>query len=201
MANESTLTTSSILERAKATLSRGPSGQSLDGISGDPNPSGGSGGSGATPAPEGHPPDHRRHGGRGGGEGEASGNEGNRGVSESAASSDSPFSQSSNILKTIADRFNAIRETNRAGAWRQFQKDLMDASPFICPTTIPYKDLISVVADIEKEIKGSSSVIGKSNEELLAEFLNGGGSIPVREEPVNEGDNQHVLPEAQPPES
>jgi hypothetical protein len=110
------------------------------------------------------------------------------------------FTASSNILETIATRFNQARENNRAGAWRQFQRDLMDASPFICPTLIPYKDLISVVADIEKEIKGSSSSqAGKSNEQLLADFLSGGsdlGLIPIPPAPdtldigsiVGEGD-------------
>ena len=93
-----------------------------------------------------------------------------------------PFTASSNILQDIAARFNAARELQKAGAWKQLQTDLMNASPFICPNLIPYKDLIQIVADIEKEIKGtSSSQTGKSNEQLLADFLNGGpdlGSIP-----------------------
>lgn len=92
-----------------------------------------------------------------------------------------PFSSSDNILKAIADRFNIARENGKAGAWKQLQTDLMNASPFICPTLIPYKDLIQIVADIEKEIKGSSSSqVGKSNEELMSDFLSGKGPIAIQ---------------------
>lgn len=57
----------------------------------------------------------------------------------------------------------------------------MHASPFICPAVIPYKDLISIVSEIEKEIKGGTSQAGKSNEEIMADFLSGGGSLVVAE--------------------
>ena len=88
------------------------------------------------------------------------------------------FATADNILKKIADRFNLAREEGKVQAWRQLQRDLMDASPFIVPIFIPYKDLIQIVADIEKEIKGSTSQAGKSNEELLADFLAGGVCLP-----------------------
>ena|SRR2546423_4006355 len=109
---------------------------------------------------------------------------------------ENPFTASSNILETIAARFNAARELQKAGAWKQLQTDLMNASPFICPALIPYKDLIQIVADIEKEIKGtSSSQTGKSNEQLLADFLSGGpdlGSIPPPP-PPNELDTTAIM--------
>lgn len=88
------------------------------------------------------------------------------------------FSTADNILKKIADRFNEAREIGKVQAWRQFQRDLMEASPYIVPIFIPYKDLVQLCADIEKEIKGSTSQVGKSNEELLADFLAGGASLP-----------------------
>ena len=88
------------------------------------------------------------------------------------------FTSADNVLKTIADRFNAAREEGKVVAWRQLQKDLMDASPWIVPVFIPYKDLIQIVADIEKEIKGTTSSVGRSNEEILADFLSGGASLP-----------------------
>jgi len=75
----------------------------------------------------------------------------------------------------------------------------MNASPFICPTLIPYKDLIQIVADIEKEIKGSSSnQTGKSNEELLSDFLNGTGTIQVKslDTPVMIGERDGEPPAA-----
>lgn len=91
----------------------------------------------------------------------------------------SPFEGSDNILKTIADRFIAARDLQKAPAWRQLQRDLMEASPYICPVIIPYKDLIQLVADIEKELKGTTQQTGRSNEEILASFLSGGDEIPV----------------------
>src|SRR2546423_1525833 len=42
---------------------------------------------------------------------------------------ENPFTASSNILETIAARFNAARELQKAGAWKQLQTDLMNASP------------------------------------------------------------------------
>jgi hypothetical protein len=90
-----------------------------------------------------------------------------------------PFKQSDNILQTIADHFVEARKLQKAEAWRQLQVDLMHASPFICPGVIPYKDLISIVSEIEKEIKGGTSQAGKSNEEIMADFLSGQGSLVV----------------------
>lgn len=99
-----------------------------------------------------------------------------------------PFQSADGVLKTIADRFNAAREQGKVGAWRQFQKDLMNASPFLVPILLPYKDLISIVAEIEKEIKGSTAQAGKSNEELLADFLSGNSSLGADiSSPVPEG--------------
>jgi L-cysteine desulfidase len=53
------------------------------------------------------------------------------------------------------------------------QTDLMNAMPYLVPVIIPLKDLLNLVADIEKEIKGSTVQAGKSNEELLREYLSG----------------------------
>lgn len=64
----------------------------------------------------------------------------------------------------------------------------MNASPFLVPILLPYKDLISIVAEIEKEIKGSTAQAGKSNEELLADFLSGNSSLGADiSSPVPEG--------------
>lgn len=55
----------------------------------------------------------------------------------------------------------------------------MAATPFICPHIIPYKDAISIISEVEKEIKGSNAQVGKSNEELMADFLTGGSALSV----------------------
>lgn len=84
-----------------------------------------------------------------------------------------------NILQTIADRFTSARSLQKAEAWRQLQMDLMNASPFLVPHLLPLKDLIGIVSEIEKEIKGGTAHQGKSNEEIMADFLSGDGSLIV----------------------
>jgi len=71
----------------------------------------------------------------------------------------------------------------------------MNASPHIVPILIPYKDLLSVVAEIEKEIKGSNAQAGRSNEELLTDFLSGGDMLgPISTpKPPAELDNSDIL--------
>lgn len=127
------------------------------------------------------------------GEAESRVAEGASGSSGAEGESAYPFSQSDNILQVIGKRWNEARDLNKAGAFRQLQRDLMTASPFLCPTLIPYKDLIQIVTDLEKEIKGSSSQVGKSNEELLANFLSSGNLIPISPSPepatINEGES------------
>jgi len=91
------------------------------------------------------------------------------------------------VIGYIFNRFNEVRELNKMGAWRQFQRDLGTAAPFIVPQLIPLKDLIAASAEIEDEIKGSSSQVGKSNEELLASFLSGGDDIHFHKLPQVEG--------------
>lgn len=120
-------------------------------------------------------------GGSGSGAKEAGGLTGDRELSKPPATLPAnPFTASSNILQDIAARFNYARETQKVGAWKQLQTDLMNASPFICPVLIPLKDLINIAQDIEKEIKGANTQVGKSNEVLLSEFLNGEGDIKVK---------------------
>lgn len=153
---------------------RRSSKQSVDGIISDPN----SGRKQAKESEQSSPPDQRGSSDSGSGEGQSS-SIASLGELSGAPSllptpdTNNPFVSGEGVLKTIADRFNAAREQNKVGAWRQFQKDLMNASPFLVPHLLPYKDLISIVSDIEKEIKGSNSTVGRSNEELLALFLSG----------------------------
>jgi hypothetical protein len=42
---------------------------------------------------------------------------------------------------------------------------------------LPYKDLIGALKDIEEFCKGSVGSVGRSNEEIIAEFLRGDGSL------------------------
>jgi hypothetical protein len=142
------------------------------------------------PKEQGNNPNRREHGERGTGKAQVESHERDRAIPQPPTSRPTvnPFTASSNILETIAQRFNSARELQKAGAWKQLQTDLMNASPFICPALIPYKDLIQIVADIEKEIKGSSSSqAGKSNEELLADFLSGKDDLGVKLPPPTQG--------------
>ena len=96
------------------------------------------------------------------------------------APENNPFLTGDHILKAIMDKFVELREQQKVGAWKQLQSDLMRAAPFIVPHIIPLKDVIQIAADIEKEIKGSTAQVGRSNEELLSDFLNGGDTIQLR---------------------
>src|SRR5438445_2219192 len=196
MAYESVLTPEQI-RRLKALDSGRAGSQGVDGIRRDPNRER------TPPAPQpqkeqGSSPQRRDDGPSRVREAEKGSPPGDRKLQQPPAKG-SPFTATDNILKAIADRFNAAREFQKAGAWKQLQTDLMNASPFICPTLIPYKDLIQIVADIEKEIKGSSSnQTGKSNEELLSDFLNGTGTIQVKslDTPVMIGERDGEPPAA-----
>jgi hypothetical protein len=169
----------------------------LDGLSGDSNTRGASSPTGGEGEKEqGQGANNRGDGGRRTTEERRASSQGDNGLPVSPTSlppstipAGTLFATADNILKKIADRFNLAREEGKVQAWRQLQRDLMDASPFIVPIFIPYKDLIQIVADIEKEIKGSTSQAGKSNEELLADFLAGGvclpPTIPVPASPID----------------
>ena len=181
MASKSTPSGPNPLRAVEAPNKGGDDSQSVDGISRDPNSSG-------TSQPtvrekgKSSPPRGRGPSPSGSGKEKEGDNEVNRGVPTSLpnpSSSSNPFKQSDNILQAIADRFVEARKLQKAEAWRQMQVDLMYASPFICPAIIPYKDLIGIVSEIEKEIKGGTSQQGKSNEEIMADFLSGGGSLVI----------------------
>ena len=52
----------------------------------------------------------------------------------------------------------------------------MHNSHVLCPAIMGYKDLITTVREIEDFMKGSVGQVGRSNEELMAEFLGVKGS-------------------------
>jgi len=84
-----------------------------------------------------------------------------------------------NILQILGERFVSARKEQKAEAWRQLQSDLMLSASYICPLYVPFKDLLTAAREIEEFIKGSTGHAGKSNEELMANFLTGGDAIPV----------------------
>lgn len=96
-----------------------------------------------------------------------------------------------NILQTIGQRFTEARKEQKAEAWRQLQSDLMNNAHWLCPVIIPLKDLIAAAREIEEFVKGSTGQVGRSNEELMAEFLSGGGNLaegvpnPIPEEELS----------------
>ena len=177
--------------RLKALVTRRTDSQGVDGISRNANYS-------RVPAPakeeQGSHPDLRGPSGSRVGEKKAESPKGDRELQQPSAPTktegsvhqalvpapaNNPFLTGDHILKAIMDKFVELREQQKVGAWKQLQSDLMRAAPFIVPHIIPLKDVIQIAADIEKEIKGSTAQVGRSNEELLADFLNGGDSIPI----------------------
>jgi len=84
------------------------------------------------------------------------------------------------LLQDIGKRFTEARKLNKPEAWRQLQADLMHNSYILCPAILGYKDLITTVREIEDFMKGSVGQVGRSNEEVLAEFLSGEGPIATK---------------------
>lgn len=152
----------------------GTDSQDLDSLSRDSNSHGGEVATGE----QGSNPNLRNNGGSGTGQAQASRPQGDRELPEPTTEVQA-FTTSDNILQVIAQRWDKARELNKVGAFRQLQRDLMNAAPYIVPNIIPYKDLIGIVTDLEKEIKGSTAQVGRSNEELLASFLSGKDGIPI----------------------
>jgi hypothetical protein len=158
-------------------------GANLESVGGVPTSPASPTGSGATQEAKSSPPDNGGNGGSGGPAPEGPSPKGDRELPAVQPDSTRPsaFTSGDGILQAIADRWDKAREIGKVGAFLQLQRDLMNAAPFIVPHIIPYKDLISIVTDLEKEIKGSNAQVGKSNEELLSDFLNGGGDIIIKE--------------------
>jgi hypothetical protein len=81
------------------------------------------------------------------------------------------------ILQNIGSRFVEARKLNKPEAWRQFQADIMANLDSLVPGILPFKDAVAAAREIEEFIKGSSGQVGRSNEEIIAEFIRGDGDI------------------------
>lgn len=89
------------------------------------------------------------------------------------------------ILQEIGRRFTKARMLSKPESWRQLQADLMHNSHLLCPAIMGYKDLLTSVREIEDFMKGSVGQVGRSNEELLAEFLRGEGQLAAEVAPAD----------------
>ena len=105
--------------------------------------------------------------------------EGPRGELYAVLKSIAQDSNSPNVFQVIGQRFVDARKLQKAEAWRQLQEDLMLAAPFLCPGLMSFKDLLGAAREIEDFVKGATGKAGRSNEELMQEFLNGGGPLAV----------------------
>lgn len=87
---------------------------------------------------------------------------------------------------------------NKGEAWRQLQADLMQNAHILCPFVLPYDRLLTSVREIEDFMKGTSGQVGRSNEELMAEFLRGDGKlaegIAATQAPENELAEDGMVP-------
>jgi hypothetical protein len=88
-----------------------------------------------------------------------------------------PEPTAADILRNIGQRFVEARKLNKPEAWRQLQADIMTNLSSLCPFVLPLKDGLTACREIEDFCKGSTGQTGKSNEELLREFLQGKGEL------------------------
>ena len=81
------------------------------------------------------------------------------------------------ILQNLGARFVEARRLSKPESWRQLQADIMSSLHLLCPYVMPLKDALAACREIEDFIKGSTGQVGKSNEELMADFLRGEGEL------------------------
>jgi hypothetical protein len=107
--------------------------------------------------------------------------------------------QANSLLTNIGKRFIELRKGGKAPAWLKLQEDLMGNIGTLVPIVIPLKDFLAACREIEEFVKGAISQPGKSNSEILREFLGKGeialeGSrIKLVEIPLDNSPNEVVL--------
>ena len=86
--------------------------------------------------------------------------------------------QAESLLTDIGKRFTELRKGGKAPAWLKLQEDLMTNIGVLVPIVIPLKDFLAACREIEEFVKGATSQPGRSNSEILRDFL-GNGSIQL----------------------
>lgn len=85
----------------------------------------------------------------------------------SAASNLSP----AQVLKEIGATFTDKRKTDRVGAYKRLQEDLMNHAHQLVPFVVSLKEILGTTIDIEGFLKGSESNSGRSPLEETRDFL------------------------------
>jgi hypothetical protein len=82
------------------------------------------------------------------------------------------------MFHEIGATFNRNREKSKASAYEQYQRDLMAHSEeLVMGEAISLKELTSIVTDLEQYMRDNTSDQGKSQAQLLAEWL----TVPMKE--------------------
>lgn len=72
----------------------------------------------------------------------------------------------------IGENFTRNRRTDRVGAWKRLQEDLMNNAHKLVPFAVSLKEILGTTIDIEQFLKGSESTTGRSPVEEIRDFLN-----------------------------
>jgi hypothetical protein len=91
----------------------------------------------------------------------------------------SPNANATQIFAEIGARFNELRGQSMTGAWRYIQQAYRAHQSELVPSVIDLKSFESMMMEIEGYLKGSTGQAGKSPNEALAEWLNGGDVEPA----------------------
>lgn len=85
------------------------------------------------------------------------------------------------MLKEIGERFTAKRKSDRVGAYKQLQEDLMNNAHLLVPFVVSLKEVLGTTIDIEDFLKGSESNSGRSPVEEIKAFLTSGATVTAKD--------------------
>ena len=81
------------------------------------------------------------------------------------------------VLKEIGERFTRRRKTDKQGAYKQLQEDLMNNAHNLIPYVVSLKEVLGITIDIEDFLKGYESNAGRTPVEEIQAFLTSGAKV------------------------
>jgi hypothetical protein len=98
--------------------------------------------------------------------------------------SEQAVQKAQSVFAAIGERFNQNRKKSKASAYEQYQRDLMEnMDTLVLGDVISLKDITATITDLESFMRDNTSDQGKSQAQLLAEWL----SLPIEQIDLSSG--------------
>jgi len=95
-----------------------------------------------------------------------------RGGESKSKPNSNALEEAKRVFADIGERFNQNRKKSKASAYEQYQRDLMDNMDIlVLGEVISLKDITATITDLEGFMRDNTSDQGKSQAQLLAEWL------------------------------